>query len=49
MIGHGIMKALANKRTCSYCKKHQVVPPERKRDTVTCKACGRPIPPPRKH
>jgi ribosomal protein S27E len=47
-IGHGIFKALRNKRTCPNCGKQQVVPPERRDQTVECKHCGAEIPPPRR-
>ena len=41
---HGTIAALA--RTCPKCGDRQIVAASRRRESVACKRCGAPIPPP---
>ncbi len=43
IVSHTVMKTLA--RECPSCRRTQVVPSSRVRDTVSCKHCGSAIPP----
>jgi ribosomal protein S27E len=43
VVTHATIKALA--RDCPSCKRTQVVPRSRQRESVTCKHCGAKIPP----
>ncbi len=45
-IFYGISDALLRKRRCPKCGKEQVVPREKRRETVRCVKCGNEIPPP---
>jgi ribosomal protein S27E len=44
----GAADALRRKRRCPKCGKEQVVPREKRRETVRCIACGADVPPPKK-
>lgn len=41
----GLVTAVALSRTCPTCGKVQVVPRQKKAETVPCTRCGTPIPP----
>jgi len=47
-ITAAIAAILGLRRTCPKCGEHQIVPREQKLETVNCKYCGAPVPPPRK-
>jgi ribosomal protein S27E len=47
-IFFGAVDAMRRKRRCPKCRKEQVVPREKVRETVRCGACGADIPPPRR-
>lgn len=40
-----LVTIIALKRTCPRCGKSQVVPREKRHETVPCKHCGAPVPP----
>ena len=45
MISTVVGTIVGLKRTCPKCRKNQVVPPGKRKETVTCKYCGASIPP----
>ncbi len=47
-MGHGVFKALREKRRCPHCKREQMVASDKKNKSVACKVCGKSVPPPRK-
>ncbi len=44
-LGFAVGRLLHLKRICPKCKRHQVVPHEKKHQTVRCKYCKTDIPP----
>lgn len=46
VIGAALFSAIVGlKRTCPNCKRTQIVPAKKKRETVSCKFCEADIPP----
>jgi ribosomal protein S27E len=48
VIFHSVLSMLLHlKRKCPECKREQIVPASRRKETVLCKFCGAKIPPSR--
>lgn len=48
-LGAIVGRLLHLKRTCPKCRRDQIVPAAKKKETVHCKFCGIDIPPPSKN